>query len=302
MFPEEPPPIAIRYWKAIERHFKTGTVDPPTRRQVASMMHKNDSDKSFSESTIDRARNEHKGHTHPEFFPKPHTIQRWMRPPWETVPLKPLDLPTAVTESKRTIRMTAWFGVDHLLQDPDQNFCDVFEFTRDELVGKPVRDTLRPPHEEWERMQPEITRKLEALRSGTSSIENFWSWVLTKHGHMVWVEATVTWDAERQRWDWILEVSTDFVPWLHVANEAPEYHVTLEATDPQGMPCIVELITNSTGALRMLPKTMPALVASLASIIVLDAMDGKIDGIIHWCLVLAHLAGLHGASLKMMIN
>lgn len=83
MFPElvpdiAPPPIALRYWKAVRRHFEAGAVDPPTRKQVVDKMVLNNPDLAASLSTVDRACSDH-----PDLCPKPKTIQRWMRPPWE---------------------------------------------------------------------------------------------------------------------------------------------------------------------------------------------------------------------------
>ena len=80
MFPELPPPIAVRYWKAVRRHFDAGAVDPPTRKQVVDKMILNDPDLAASASTVDRACRDF-----PDLCPKPKEIQRWMRPPWEQI-------------------------------------------------------------------------------------------------------------------------------------------------------------------------------------------------------------------------
>jgi len=84
MFPALVPPIAVRYWKAIDRYFSIpGNIDPPTVKQVVDQMIALDADKPASPSTIDRA-----CRRFPQFCPKPKDIHRWMRPPWEPQPHK----------------------------------------------------------------------------------------------------------------------------------------------------------------------------------------------------------------------
>jgi len=91
-------------------------------------------------------------------------------------------------------------------------------------------------------------------------------------------------------------------PWLHEAllpiDEAP---VVLAPTDTLHLTTLegntVEVIVGEDGLLHLVRKwsggMTSGLVAALTAFIWLDAVDGHIDRVIHWCRVLAGVAHLH---------
>lgn len=78
LFPDLIPDIVVRIWKAVGRHYDTGTRLMPTREMIVRLLAE-DADKPASLSTVDRARRDF-----PDLLPWP--IKRGQQPPWLTRP------------------------------------------------------------------------------------------------------------------------------------------------------------------------------------------------------------------------
>lgn len=271
--PEQPPRFAQRYWQAASDHY--GNTDSPvTDADIVAILKRGG--KPFSQSAITRCRDECIRKGHPEWIPRGITkAQARQGPPWLAPPvtLKPADKPD-------TVRI-CWSVKDGFMVGTNLAFEQVMRYRHSEVKRHPAHLILRPDTPLSDPEMVEITTIMQRLKDPADPLTeaHIASWLQAnpkRDGPRIEVpDVTSIWNADRQRHENFADVDAAYLP---------------ESGNP-----LYELHTDARGVVQLVPRIVASLAAAgFSSVALMDLMDGKMDGAIHWCRVLAqHAMGMH---------